>query len=217
METAYPFYLLKKMAGLHLGEVLASMAGISVSRTPYKLFHDYFWLQPLNRAFTCNVKHRLPTEGFRSPAYHWLSRRVFWLHIQWSWSQDLEFWFDFQYGVIRGLWPPPGRTLHRLSIYVMIGSQSQPLFLRSYTHIQHTEYKALKGPEWWYGDVIIIISVWKGLVRHTVCTTYGIIESAYMYYRSQLNLGRPWGSNKQPDFSLFRMSNAVYIFMTCTG
>lgn len=105
METAYPFYLLKKMAGLHLGEVLASMAGISVSRTPYKLFHDYFWLQPLNRAFTCNVKHRLPTEGFRSPAYHWLSRRVFWLHIQWSWSQDLEFWFDFQYGVIRGLWP----------------------------------------------------------------------------------------------------------------
>ncbi|KAJ5700451.1 hypothetical protein N7536_003464 [Penicillium majusculum] len=52
------------MAGLHLGEVLASMAGISVSRTPYKLFHDYFWLQPLNRAFTCNVNTGSPRKDF---------------------------------------------------------------------------------------------------------------------------------------------------------
>lgn len=64
MKTAYPFYLLKKMAGLPLGEALASMAGISVSRTPSKLFHDYFWLQPLNSAFTCNVSTGSPRKDF---------------------------------------------------------------------------------------------------------------------------------------------------------
>lgn len=52
MKTEYPFYLFfLKKAGLHPGEALASMAGISVSRTPYKLFDDYFWLLPLNWAF----------------------------------------------------------------------------------------------------------------------------------------------------------------------
>lgn len=64
MKTACPFYPLKKMAGLHLGEVRALMAGISVSRTPYKLFHDYFWLQPLNRAFTYNVSTGSPRKDF---------------------------------------------------------------------------------------------------------------------------------------------------------
>jgi hypothetical protein len=64
MKTAYPLYLLKKIAGLHLWEALASMAGISVSRTLYKLFHDYFWLQPLNRAFTCNVSTGSPRKDF---------------------------------------------------------------------------------------------------------------------------------------------------------
>lgn len=33
-----------KMAYLHIGEPVASMAGIGVSGTPYKLLYDYFWL-----------------------------------------------------------------------------------------------------------------------------------------------------------------------------
>lgn len=61
MNTAYRFDLWEN--GLLTRKALASMAGISVSRTLYRLFHDYFWVLAPEQ----NILLRLSSKSTGSP------------------------------------------------------------------------------------------------------------------------------------------------------